>query len=118
MKKTTRAKSVLNEALKLAKDVSYDQVMDNINALLTQINAQQTLAAAAVAMPTAAVAGGAEVGGDSAAAGQALASSYVAPSPEDIGKRILDLVRDLSGEEALDEDTPFMDAGIDSLASV
>jgi acyl carrier protein len=117
MKKITRAKSVLNEALKLAKDASYDQVMDNINALLTQINAQQTLAAAAVAMPTATAAGAAQVG-DSAAAGQAQMSSYVAPTPEAISARVLEMVRDLSGEEGLDEDTPFMDAGIDSLASV
>merc|ERR1719401_1655825 len=46
-------------------------------------------------------------------------SRYVAPDPGLVAERIISMVLDMTGStEAVEHDTPFMDSGIDSLASV
>merc|ERR1719316_1638000 len=58
-------------------------------------------------------------GGQSAAAPAAGAMAvYRAPDPAVVKERIAALVGDMTGETGLEADTPFMDSGIDSLASV
>mmetsp|Transcript_93330 Transcript_93330/g.301953 ORF Transcript_93330/g.301953 Transcript_93330/m.301953 type:complete len:810 (-) Transcript_93330:123-2552(-) len=58
-------------------------------------------------------------GGDEAAASQAGAvAEYQGPTVEDLVATITDVALSLMGVDELDGDTPLMDAGLDSLASV
>jgi len=113
LRRTTRAKAVLQEAQKKAKQGSHEQELDRISSLLTDLSAEATLAV--VAQVAAPVGGWME---SAPSVGQAQVSAYSAPDQVEISRRIWDISRDMTGEEEMDADTPFMDAGIDSLASV
>merc|ERR1740121_2622597 len=57
--------------------------------------------------------------GGAASAAQAVELEYVPPDPKMMMQRIGDMVANMTGEESqIEADTPFMDVGMDSLASV
>merc|ERR1711974_180015 len=87
-----------------------------INKLLEQLGVgkQQAQQQQQMMMPMAQAAAG---GGPSA--GPAAVVAYVAPDPKRVMERINDMVLNMTGtDETLTADIPFMDVGMDSLASV
>jgi tetratricopeptide (TPR) repeat protein/acyl carrier protein len=115
----SRATTVVEDAQVLAKKIGDTAGEQRASDLLKEISSRKTVAAPtmmmAAAAPTAAAAAGPAA---SAAPADGAVSAYNAPDIEVVKGRIVALVNDLSGEDSLDADTPFMDAGVDSLASV
>jgi len=111
----------LNEALNLMKKAGEARGEENVNKLIEKLTgvARQAAAAAAVQMPLA-------VGADvpvmpmPGASSTAVVVEYAPPDPKTVQDRIGDMVANMTGSDLEDfaGDTPFMDVGMDSLASV
>merc|ERR1719454_54631 len=118
----SRATTIAEDAQVLAKRSGDKEGEEKASELLTEISSRKTVFAptqvmAAGPMAAAAPAAGAGPAASAAPAEGALVG-YKAPDIELVKQRIVTMVSDMSGEDAIDSDTPFMDAGIDSLASV
>lgn len=125
--KSGKAKAILDDALDLAKKVGDDAGQKEAGDLLKEIETAKSanvvmMAPGAMPMaagPAAAAAPAAAAGGAPAAPAAGAVKAYVPPSVEVIKSRVTAIVGDVTGEgEAPDHDTPFMDAGVDSLSSV
>merc|ERR1712224_755647 len=112
MSNKKKANEVLEGALKMAKQGNFEEDASAISELL-----QKTKTAAPTQMVMADQVQQAQAA--SAAAGADAVKVYVPPTADIIIERVKMMVADVAGDaEPPDNDTPFMDAGIDSLSSV
>jgi len=114
-----KAKSTLEEALKLAKDIDDEDGIKLLKELLREAEPRQLARPTMQVMEQVQQVQSAGPAGASAAAPDAGAvAAYKAPDPLVVKERVVQMVADMTGEEGIEADTPFMDSGIDSLASV
>lgn len=118
--KDSRAITVAEDALVLARKIGDKTCEDEATALLKDIASKEVVAGLDMPMAASAAAAAPAPVAASASAAPAMGAvtGYVAPDPEAVKERIISIVADMSGEGAIEEETPFMDAGIDSLSSV
>lgn len=117
--KDSRAITVAEDALVLARKIGDKTCEDEASALLKDIASKEVLAGPTMPMAAPAAAALAPVAASASAAPAVSAvKGYVAPDPEAVKERIISIVADMSGEGGIEPETPFMDAGIDSLSSV
>jgi len=113
-----KARSFLDDALELAKEIGYIEGQRMVEELIKESTPKKTVVQSAgpVAMSTPNASQGPVVA--SGAVPTAVAA-YVGPDPSLVKSRIISMMLDMTGAtEEVENDTPFMDAGIDSLASV
>jgi len=110
----------VEDAQVLAKKIGDSTGEQKASDLLKEIASRSIAAAPTVVMagPAAVPTAAAGPAASAAPATPTVVAGYVPPDIEVVKTRIIQMVQDMSGEDGLDADTPFMDAGIDSLASV
>jgi len=117
--KLARAAGVLEDAQELATTIGDADLERMIAALLKETEASEPVVV--VASPVEAIPS-APTGPTPAVteAPKATAvAAYVGPDPGIVAQRIIAMVLDMTGSaDSVDQETPFMDSGIDSLASV
>lgn len=118
--KSKKARGYLNDALAIAEKIEDTPGEEAIQELLKAVEEAKP---AAVAMAVVADGGGGgpvDAGAASAGpAGGTVAKAYVPPDADMVRQRIMAMVADATGAgDELQGDVPFMDAGVDSLASV
>merc|ERR1719401_152929 len=107
---------ILDDALELARDISYDLGVKMVNEVIKDSTPRKMSSQAATPGP---VQLAKSLGPETPAAKTPTATvAFVGPDPELVKSRILSLVVDMTGtSHTVDVDTPFMDSGIDSLAA-
>jgi len=114
-----KAMEILKGALEMAKSSKNEEDEKSINGILERLGVRQQQTV--MMMPTDMGFGSVGAGGASAApsAGGGAVSVYAAPDPKRIMERIGDMVLNMTGsDDEITADVPFMDVGMDSLASV
>jgi len=117
--RSSRATTVLEDAVVLAKNNVDSAGEEKAKALLNEIASREAVTVVVNTGPSAAAAAaaGPSAGAPAAPAASAVAA-YTPPDVAIVQARVMEMVSDMAGADDLDADTPFMDAGIDSLASV
>jgi acyl carrier protein len=118
-----RGKEALNEALKLTQEAGDKDAENEVNKLIEKLTGVSRRGSdyphAGVGQGDFAMAMAEMPAGGMPSAAQAVEVEYVPPDPKMMMQRIGDMVSNMTGEESMIEaDTPFMDVGMDSLASV
>jgi tetratricopeptide (TPR) repeat protein/acyl carrier protein len=115
---TKKAKSFLDDALELVKEIEYTAGQRMVEELIKESTPKKKVVQSAGPVAASTPVAQAPVAASGAAPAAAV-SAYVGPDPSIVKSRIITMMLDMTGQtDQVEADTPFMDAGIDSLASV